>query len=52
MAQVTENFGLLTNSANVYNAVDYRDYANTEFVFGDQYMSGVGISFGAVEEKD
>ena len=44
MAQVTENFGLLTNSANVYNAVDYRDYANTEFVFGDQYMSGVGIS--------
>lgn len=44
MAQTTDNFGILINNANVYNAVDYRDYANTEFVFGDQYMSGVGIS--------
>lgn len=44
MAQTVDNFGILINNANVYNAVDYRDYANTEFVFDDNYMSGVAIS--------
>lgn len=39
----TSNFGILTNTSNIYDAVDNRNAATTEIIYDSKYFGGTAI---------